>query len=477
MVFYPSLTFLIYYIELMLFPSLPAIASEFGVSIAEVSLVTALYAVSGTAMAPLIGKLGDIYGKKRVLVRVLVIYAGAVSVTGFSPNFTFLLMARALQGIGLAIQPLLISLVREQFPKNEIPRAQGIISGMSGVGVAVALPLGSFISNGYGWRTTFHTAVPVAMLFAVLAYLVVHDSPHSRPAVKVDFLGAGLLGASLALIILALAEGPTWGWSSVGTVSLLLVGVSLLAPLLVHERRYLRRGGEPVLDLGLLKIRNVMACNFAFLVSFLAMILAFQTYVFRFEYPEPTGYGLGIFQTGLSLIPLAASIFICAPLTGWLVPRLGVKRMAIPGAILASAGFVLDSQASSYGELLILLFVIGAGLAMVIASVINLLVLSVDLKDIGLSSAMNTVFRNLGNSVGAPIAGSILSTFTTSVAVGSKNGSQLYVSVPSNVAFQYTFYVAAALFVVIALIVSSAEEVLGKRSNLESKPGQGGQFP
>jgi predicted MFS family arabinose efflux permease len=167
MMFYPTLSFLIMYIELMLLSSLPSIASEFHVSVAQVSLVVGLYAVSGTALTPLVGKMGDIFGKKRILVYVLVIYVVAISITGLSPNFVFMLVARAVQGIGLAIQPLLISLVREQFPKDRIPRAQGIISGMNGVGLAVALPLGSFVSSSFGWRATFHTAIPFVLLCAV----------------------------------------------------------------------------------------------------------------------------------------------------------------------------------------------------------------------------------------------------------------------------------------------------------------------
>jgi predicted MFS family arabinose efflux permease len=472
MMFYPALSFLIFYIELMLLSSLPSIASEFHVSVAQVSLVVGLYAVSGTALAPLVGKLGDIFGKKRILVYVLVIYAAAISVTGFSPNFAFMVVARTVQGVGLAIQPLLISLVREQFPKDKIPRAQGIISGMNGVGLAVALPLGSFVSNSFGWRATFHTAIPFVALCAVVAYVAVKDSPYSRPNVKVDYVGASLLGSSLALIVFALAEGPSWGWVSVDTISLFLLGVVLLVPLLIYELRYSNRGGEPILNLRLLAIRNVMVTNLTFMVAYIGMVLAFYTYIFKFEYLSPAGYGLSIFKTGLSLVPLAASILIFAPLTGWLVSKVGVKRMAVPGSIIATVGFFLDTQASTYTQLLVFLFVVGMGLAMVIASVINLLVLTVDPRDIGLASSMNTVFRNLGNAVGAPITGSILSTFTVSVLAGSKNGSPLYITVPSNAAFHYAFYLAAVSFVAIALILLFADEVLGKKVSVKPKYSQ-----
>jgi predicted MFS family arabinose efflux permease len=302
--------------------------------------------------------------------------------------------------------------------------------------------------------------------------VAVKDSPYSRPNVKVDYVGASLLGSSLALIVFALAEGPSWGWVSAGTISLFLVGVVLLAPLLIYERHYSNQGGEPILNLRLLAIRNVMVTNLTFMVAYIGMVLAFYTYIFKFEYPSPAGYGLSIFKTGLSLVPLAASILIFAPLTGWLVSKVGVKRMAVPGAIIATVGFFLDTQASTYTQLLVFLFVVGMGLAMVIASAINLLVLTVDPRDIGLASSMNTVFRNLGNAVGAPITGSILSTFTVSVLAGSKNGAPVYISVPSNAAFHYAFYLAAVSFVAIALILLFADEVLGKKASVKPKYSQ-----
>ena len=140
--------------------------------------------------------------------------------------------------------------------------------------------------------------------------------------------------------------------------------------------------------------------------------------------------------------------------------------------MIAVVGFLLDTQASTYTQFLVFLFVVGIGVGMVSASVINLLVLTVDPRDIGLASSMNTVFKNLGNAVGAPITGSILSTFTVSILVGSKNGSSIYMSVPSNAAFHYCFYLAAVSFAAIALIVLFADEVLGKKASEQLKESE-----
>ena len=150
MVILAGIVIVVMYIEGMLTPSLPTIQSDFHVDAAQVSLIVSAYAASGVALSPVVGKLGDIYGKRKVLSAMILGYAAAVSVTGFSPNFPFMVAARTVQGIGLTIMPLGMSLMREEFPRELIPRAQGLLSAMFGVGFVVSLPLGSFVSRTSG---------------------------------------------------------------------------------------------------------------------------------------------------------------------------------------------------------------------------------------------------------------------------------------------------------------------------------------
>lgn len=137
LVLFSLLAAFVLYVDIMLTPSLPKIASDYNVTISEVSLVISLYTVFGTAMNPVIGKLGDIMGKKRILVYVLIIYFIMVTTTSFASNFTVLLISRTVQGIGLGIFPLAFSLVREEFPRELVPRAQGILPfGFAGANVS-----------------------------------------------------------------------------------------------------------------------------------------------------------------------------------------------------------------------------------------------------------------------------------------------------------------------------------------------------
>ncbi|MEM0287022.1 MAG: MFS transporter [Nitrososphaerota archaeon] len=459
LILFATFAIFVMYVESMLTPSLPTIANEFGVTASQVSLILSVYMVSGVALNPIVGKLGDIHGKKKIFTYVLVIYAGAVTLSGFAPNFETLVATRTIQGIGLTMFPLAMSLVREEFPRELIPRAQGILSGMFGAGFAIGLPLGAYLSNYYGWRTTYHTALPFAILFAYLISTRVRESRYRRPEASIDIKGATLLGSSLAFIVLALSEGPSWGWYSTSVLGLLFVGLILFIPLLIFERNQ----KEPILDLKLLKTRNVLITNLVILVSGLGMFLAFQTIVYKLELPAPVGYNFSILQTGVSLAPIALIMMIISPLMGILISRTGVKPIALFGIVVGAIGFLIGSAETTVNQLYIGMIVFSLGLGSMMVSTINLLVLTVDPKEMGLATSMNTVFRTLGSSLGAPIAGSLISTFTSYTMLGEFDGKPIFFSTPSNIAFQYSFYIAALLFIVAGFIVLAADEVLGSQ--------------
>lgn len=450
------------YIEGMLTPSLPSIASDFNVQVSQVSLVLSVYLVTGVALSPIAGKLGDVYGKKRVLTTVLAVYAVAVTVTGFSPSFQFMVASRAIQGVGLTVFPLAMSLVREEFPRDQVPRAQGILSGLFGAGFAVSLPLGSFVSNAYGWRFTYHSAIPFVVAITIACFFLLRESPYRRPNAYVDYLGAGVLAAALALVVLGLSEGPVWGWTSGAVLAMLVGGALLLAPLAIIELAQKRRGREVILDTRLLRRRNVWVTNVVLTASGLGMFLAFQAITFRLEYGAPVGLGLSIFQTGLSFVAFALPMLVFAPLTGSIVSKFGTKPLTVLGCVVGASGFYLASLEGPLTELLVAMFVIGTGLAIMNAAVINLLILTVEPRDMGIATSMNAVFRNVGSSIGAPLAGSLMATFTVTVAGRA---------FPSSTAFQYAFLIASVTFLAASVVTLRAQEVLGKRAHLEILAG------
>ncbi len=467
------------YVEGMLTPSLPTIQNDFHVDTAQVTLIISSYAAAGVALSPVVGKLGDIYGKRKVLVLVMLAYAGAVSVTGFSPTFAFMVGARTVQGVGLTILPLGMSLVREEFPREMVPKAQGLLSAMFGVGFVVSLPVGSYVSQTYGWRATYHTAIPFVVLLAILVFLYVRESSYRRPNTRVDYVGAALLGGSLAGVVTALAQGEAWGWTSLRTLAFLGAGVALIVPFALYERRWKRRGHEPIVDSKLLSERNVAVTNAVLTVAGLGMYLALFSLIYQFEYPIASGgYNSAfptyhIFDAGLDIIPLAVSMIAVAGVASFAVSRTGVKPLALAGTGLTALGFYLVSIATTLTQALVYEFVVGAGIALLNASVINLLILTVDPRDMGQATAMNNVFRNVGGSVGAPIAGSLLATYLLT--------SGPYAGAPSHLAFAYAFWIAAAVTVAGGVAILLGHEVLGPsrhpRFADRPVPGRAGSAP
>ncbi|MCL4447678.1 MAG: MFS transporter [Candidatus Thermoplasmatota archaeon] len=460
---------IVMYVEGMLTPSLRSIASGFGVSASQVSLVLSSYLVGGVALTPVVGKLGDIYGKKKMLSISLVVYAIFVSVTGFSPNFTFMVISRTIQGIGLTILPLGMSLIREEFPKEMVPKAQALISAMFGAGFAVSLPLGSLVSNDFGWRWTYHSAVPFVIMATIVALIVIKESRYKRPEVKIDYVGATVLAIVLGLFVFGLSQGPVWGWSSFNVVTMFVLATVLIVPLVLYEFRYTKNGGEAILNFRLLSQRNVMVTNLAIAISGMGMFLAMQALTYRFELPVPDGLGKSILATGISMVPFAVGMIVFAPITGQLISRVGVKPFAVLGSVIAGIGFLLQALIPSYTMVMVYEFVTGAGLSMLNASVINYLILTVDPRDMGLATGMNGTFRNVGSAIGAPTAGSLLSTFTAVYTIGNVGGHPITAVLPSHLAFYYAFIIAAATFAAGIVTIYFGEEVLGKRSPKETE--------
>jgi MFS family permease len=441
----------IVYIDVMLTPALPTIALEYHVSIAQTSLLISLYTVFGVAMMPVIGKLGDIYGKKRTMLCTLVAYLAIATTTSFAPTFDLVAASRFFQGVGLGVLPLCFSLAREQFPRALVPRAQGLISAVQVAGGAAGLLFGALVTSSYGWQANYHLALPLILLLTVLTLLFVRESMNLKPGVKLDYVGAGWLGASLTAFVLGLSEGATWGWTSPITLGLIAGGLLSLVPLAIYERGR----SEPVFDLRLLRQRNVLIANTLVLVYGASIYIAFQAFTYLMQLPSPAGFGLSIFSTGIYLLPLIVILLPVALVVGSIIPKYGVKPFMYLGSVFSASGFLLLSLATTPLEAGACFAVYAVGSGMMSVALQNLLVLSLDKSEMGLGTSLNSSFRYIGQSIGAPVAGAILSTFVSSAGDHS-------LLLPTRTAFQLCFYSAGLALLVVAVVSIFAKEVMGK---------------
>ncbi|BCU69097.1 MFS transporter [Stygiolobus caldivivus] len=457
------------YTEGMLIPALPSIASQFGVSSATVSWVLSIYLLTGTIMNPIAGKLGDIFGKKRVLELVIWIYAIGVTLTGFSPNFPSLLVFRAIQGLGLAMFPLAFSLIREEFPPNLVPKAQGLVSAMFGVGSAIALPLGGYIAQNFGWQYTYHTVIPIVITLAILIHFFIRES-RIRLKAKIDYIGVALLGSALGTLIFGFTEAPTYGWTSATTLGSLLVSLVIFVAFFYEEKI----SPSPLMPLGLMKRRNVLVANIAAIVAGFALFMAYQTLTYLLEEPKPVGFDLDILSTGLWLIPLALVQMAGSVTAGRFISKKGPRPVLIFGSfLLIPAYLILSLLIGNAGLGTIILFASVANLAAALlnVSLINILVFSVERQYMGIATSLNTVFRLLGGTIGPAVAGAIMSTFETSIVyplVINGQISYMPITVPSDFSFSLNYLVAMGIAIVMAgLSLTSKNIRLGQSTNRE----------
>jgi MFS family permease len=319
-----AVSLLINYVETMVIPGIPVIQAELSTTESIASWITSAFLIVGAAVAPLFGKLGDIYGKKKILLTVLLFYIAGVGLAGFATNIYLLIGSRAIQGIGFAIVPLGLAIITDIFPKEKVATAQGIISGTFAIGAAAGLIIGAYVVQDLSWELAFHTAFILSIiLFIIVAVMLKKDQPGVKS--KVDYTGATILMSGIILVLLYLTEAPHLGWLSTENIIFLIPGVVLTAGFFVFENKRT----NPLIHLGLLRIRNVLVANLVGILSSLSMFLMFFAVIYYAQFPAPYGLGLNIIDTGLTLAPATLVMLIVGPIIGRLVTRIGPKPILV----------------------------------------------------------------------------------------------------------------------------------------------------
>jgi len=450
------LPLLVMYTEAMLTPALPQIQREFVINPNDVSWILTIYLLVGTVSAAIFGKLGDMYGKKRMFLISLAFYTVGVIFNGFAPSFRWLLVSRAIQGIGMAIFPLAFSLVREEFPPKMVPQVQGMISAMFGVGMVIALPLGAYVTQHWGWRWTYHSAAPFVVLMFFLAWRVLRESRYINPG-KVDWQGALFLSWAVIPALVAVTRAPNVGWSSRETITLFLVSIIGAIVLVLWERR----SENPLIPLDIIGSRNPAIVNLGitFAAFGISMMSQANTYIFQMP-PQFGGFGKTILQSGLLMTPMAGVMLVIAPLAGKVMPKIGAKPLALSGALIASSGLAVLAKYATHMSLWqfvgIITFV-GAGITLMNISFINILVFSVPPRAMGVATGANSLFRNFGSTWGPAIAGTVMTMY---YVLFQPPGAYRAIRIPTSKAYEVLFGTAAGIYIFLALLTLAIVEVM-----------------
>ena len=443
---------LLQYVETMIIPGLPTIQKDFSTTSSVVSWITSAFLIVGSAVSPLFGKLGDSFGKKRMFLIALVFYTAGVGLAGFSPSIDFLIFARAVQGIGFAIVPLALAIIADVFPKERIATAQGIVSATFAIGSAAGLIVGAYIVQDLGWQWAFHSAFILSVIFFVIvARVLPAGSPGNRRSV--DFSTVVMLMAGVSLILFYLTEGPYEGWYSAYELAALAAGVVLTVGFFVAESRR----ANPLIQLSLLRIRNVLVANGVGIISGISMFLLFFAVVYYTELPKPFGLGLDTISAGLTLAPATVLMLVVGPGVGRLVSRFGPKPTMLLGAVIALVGLGLFSfNRATNTDVVVDTAVSLIGAVSIIIPIVNMISVSLPRETVATGLGLNTMLRNIGGAVGPVIATTVMNTYTTTVSIPA-GPITVPATFPSSTAFDVIFYLAMAAMVVAIVFTLAAK--------------------
>jgi EmrB/QacA subfamily drug resistance transporter len=400
---------MVMFIEIMLVPALPSIAMEFPEDAQWVSWVLSAYLLTGAVATPLLGRLGDIYGKKRVMIISMIGYTIGLMGCAFSTSMFMLIAFRAVQGIGMGMFPLAFGIIRDTFPKRLIPTAIGVVSAMFSVGISIGLLAGGYIVEHYDWRTAFDIVWPLMAMLAVVVYLTI-KTQDVMVKTKVDLAGAALLGLGVFCLLFGLTQGDEWGWTSVSILGLFAASAALLIGFVIWEKRT----SAPIVSLRLMANRGIAGANICGFFVGIGMFLIFQTLPFFLMSPTAVG-GLGVknaFEVGIYLFPSAIAQLIFAPLAGKWSKRIGADKILAAGLLITTIGYgMVILFHGSVNEIMVNMFVLGIGLGFAMVSLINVVAMASPQKDFGIAAGMNTLFRIVGGSIGPVLASVITAGF------------------------------------------------------------------
>jgi EmrB/QacA subfamily drug resistance transporter len=416
-------------LQTMLSPALPDIQRELHTSTTAVTWVMTIYLLTASVATPVLGRLGDMFGKERVLLGVLVTLALGTVISGLSHSLGMLIAGRAIQGAGGAIFPLAFGIIRDEFPRERVATGIGMISATFGIGGGAGLVLSGVIVDNLNYRWIFWFALIMIVVATVATHFFVPESPIKTPA-KIDWGGATLMAAGLSALLLAVSEGNSWGWTSDGVLGLLVASAVILAIWVRFEMRV----PEPLVDMRMMRLRGVWTTNAVGLLLGFGMFGTFLLLPQLVQQPVATGYGFGASSTaaGMFLLPSAVVMLFAGPASGMLTGRFGPRLPLMLGVAITAASFtVLASAHHERWEIYFSSLLQGLGMGLAFAAMAALIVDAVPQHQTGIATGMNTITRTIGGALGAQIAASIIAGH-----IGSHG-------LPTDTGFTEAFWISA----------------------------------
>lgn len=396
------------------------------------SWVITITLLTSAVSMPIISRIADMFGKRRMLILCLVFVTVGSVVGALGNSLAVVLIGRGLQGMSFAIVPVGISVMRDLLPKERIGAAVGMMSATLGIGGAIGLPLGGFVYSHFGVNMVFVLSAVVGVVLLFVIFAVVEESTIRSPG-RVDYVGSLLLSAALLALLLAISKGATWGWGSGLTIGLFVVAAVIMTLWVPFE---LRRS-EPLVDLRTMARRPVMVTNIATILIGFSMFGQMLGAMQMLTLPEgpAAGFGMTPMQAGLFLLPSGALMVVLAPVSAVISHRRGAKTTLIIGGSAIVAGYIaMVFSGQSLAWLMIAICVSSAGVALAYAALPTLIMRAVPVTETASANGLNALLRSVGTACSSAIVAMILSADVLEV-----DG----VGVPTDHAFRLIFVISA----------------------------------
>jgi len=386
--------------------ALPSIQRSLDASTSSLEWTVNAYTLSFAVLLVTGGRLGDIFGRRKIFLVGVIVFALSSGAIGFSPSDTWLVAWRALQGVGSAMMmPATLSIITNAFPPEERGKAIGTWAGVSALALAIGPVLGGFLVESVSWQSIFFLNLPVAVGAIIVTLFAVRESRDESAEQRVDIPGVLTLTIGLAALVLALVEGNAWHWGSARELALFAIAAIGLSSFAIVERRQ----SSPMVDFRFFRSRTFLGANIvAFIVSFamLAMFFFMALYMQNVLHYSPL-------EAGLRFLPSTVMIVLIAPLAGRLADRVGSRPLMTFGLLAVSGALLWQSQltvSSGYGALLPGFVLMGIGMAFVMSPMSTAAMNAVERSKAGVASGILSMNRMVGGTFGVAVLGAMIAT-------------------------------------------------------------------
>jgi EmrB/QacA subfamily drug resistance transporter len=384
--------------------ALPSIQKDLGASISGLEWTVNAYTLAFAVLLVTGGRLGDIFGRRRVFLFGVVTFALASAMIGFAQSEAWLVAWRAVQGAGAAfMMPATLSIIANAFPPHERGKAIGTWAGVSAMALAIGPVVGGFLVESVSWQSIFFLNLPVAAAAVAVTLFAAHESRDETSTHVVDFAGVATITVGLAALVLALVEGNAWGWGSPRIIGLLAVAGLSLAAFVVAERR----SPEPMVDFRFFASKTYLGANLvAFVVTFamLAMFFFLALYMQNIK-------GYSPLEAGVRFLPSTLVIIVAGPVSGRLADRIGPRTPMAAGLLLVAASLFWQSHltvGTSYSFLVGAFVLMGLGMGLVMSPMSTAAMNAVEQQKAGVASGILSMSRMVGGTFGVAVMGALI---------------------------------------------------------------------